>query len=329
MVIPTTRYSPQLPSTDIPTGLPRSSPETSPYFSHPLHHKDQYSISFRLTPHKSIPGPSLVFGNDFDKPVRDRLPPGFGTAFRIVKWGIDPGLDGDMYADEPYLYGCALSSFNVINVGESTQKGETDQTTPAEQRDAGEAKTPTSNLPKHEEDNDPIILEGGTGSGHLWRQDRDVPSTADARKKWALTPTHQAQWTWEAGREYGFDFFNPYLDFNHFALKLPGFSLNLIGYLGGEDFLRYALKNKDTGEVLFVVVFSLLHKEEVERREKEEEEKKKEVEKKRVDEEKEKNRGEPGVGEAEMGKEKETVGTEPTSDQAGGKGFEPQADDVD
>ena len=54
------------------------------------------------------------------------------------------------------------------------------------------------------------------------------------------------------------DFFNPYLDFNSkipvrlqqvsnvanvrgtdFALKLPGFSLSLLSYLGGEDFLRF------------------------------------------------------------------------------------------
>lgn len=75
-----------------------------------------------------------------------------------------------------------------------------------------------------------------------------------------------------------------------FALKLPGFSLKVLGYLGGEDYLRsaatapssvpvhdcrslqrqdadtlirYVLKDKDTGEVLFVVVFTLLPKEQV------------------------------------------------------------------
>jgi len=36
---------------------------------------------------------------------------------RIVKWAIDPGLEGDVYADEPYLYGVAGSSFNVLRVG--------------------------------------------------------------------------------------------------------------------------------------------------------------------------------------------------------------------
>ena len=38
--------------------------------------------------------------------------------------------------------------------------------------------------------------------------------------------------------------------------------MSLLPYLGGEDFLRYVLKDKDTGEVYFVVVLSLVAKEE-------------------------------------------------------------------
>ena len=48
-----------------------------------------------------------------------------------------------------------------------------------------------------------------------------------------------------------------------FSLKLPGFSLSVLGYLGGEDSLRYVLKSKYTNDVYFVVVFTLLHKEDV------------------------------------------------------------------
>jgi hypothetical protein len=100
------------------TGFPSGSPETSPYFEHPLHKSDQYSISFSFIPKTDIPGSDLVFGNDFDRPIRDRLPPGFNQAFRIVKWFIDPGLEGDVYADNPYLYGPALSSWNILRIGE-------------------------------------------------------------------------------------------------------------------------------------------------------------------------------------------------------------------
>lgn len=120
-------------------GLPRNSPSTSPYFEQEPHskNKDQYSIAFRFTPKapaaakaagnaqdgdpddqepEGISGSDLQFGNDFDHPIRDRLPPGFSYAMKIVKWWIDPGLDGDPYADSPYLFGPALSSFNHIHV---------------------------------------------------------------------------------------------------------------------------------------------------------------------------------------------------------------------
>ena len=39
-----------------------------------------------------------------------------------------------------------------------------------------------------------------------------------------------------------------------------------MGYLGKNDYLRYVLKNKENGEVFFVVVFTLLKKEEMEER---------------------------------------------------------------
>ncbi|KAL8815296.1 MAG: hypothetical protein Q9191_008472, partial [Dirinaria sp. TL-2023a] len=205
---------------------------------------DQYSISFSFTPTTDIPGPSLLFGNDFDHPIRDRLPPGFNAAFRIVKWAIDPGLEGDVYADKPFLYGPAGSSLNILRVGEKkSEKSKEDGKALLEGRNEGE---------EEEEE------EGGEGSGIDQRQESGMPAGAEERKKWFLK--EGSKWTWEAGRVYRADFFNPYLDFNDFALKLPGFSLSILPYLGGEDSLRYVLLNKSTSEILFVVVFTLLQK---------------------------------------------------------------------
>ena len=44
--------------------------------------------------------------------------------------------------------------------------------------------------------------------------------------------------------------------------------MSVLSYMGGEDYLRYVMKNMDTGEVLFVVKFALLKKEDVEKDEK-------------------------------------------------------------
>lgn len=200
-------------------GLPRNSPSTSPYFSTEPHayNRDQYSISFRFTPKKPSSGDTgdapgikatdLQFGNDFDHPIRDRLPPGFNTAMGIVRWWIDPGLDGDAYADKPYLYGPALSSFNTIHVGE----GDFD-----------------------EEKGGLWFEEGGDEDGLEAREKVGAPLTSKTRMKWALRTDSKEKWVFEYGQTYGFDFFNPYLNFSDLALNLPGFQLPIMKYWDGQ-----------------------------------------------------------------------------------------------
>lgn len=199
------------------TGLPRNSPTTSPYFSTEPHayNQDQYSISFRFTPKKpagdadgkGIKASDLQFGNDFDHPIRDRLPPGFNTAMSIVRWWIDPGLEGDAYADQPYLYGPALSSFNTISVG------------------PGEYDESKGGL---------WFEEGGDEEGVKFRDEVGAPATGKARMKWALKADSKEKWVFEYDKTYGMDFFNPYLDFSTLALKLPGFQLPIMRYWDGQ-----------------------------------------------------------------------------------------------
>lgn len=200
------------------TGFPESSPHTSPYFEHALHKSDQYSISFSFIPKVDIPGDDLVFGNDFDRPIRDRLPPGFGQAFKFVKWWIDPGLDGDVYSDKPYLYGPALSSWNTLRIG--------DKVVDVERHNIEDWK-----IPNAEKFHETIVEEGADGSGEEVRDELHVPADSAARKKHFLTEANRKGFVFEKGRLYQSDFFNPYLDFNDFSLKLPGFTLNIIKYV--------------------------------------------------------------------------------------------------
>lgn len=186
-------------------GLPKPSPSTSPYFSLPSHNKngDQYSIAFRFTPKQDINGNDLVFGNDFDHPIRDRLPPGFSTALKIVKWAVDPGLDGDPYADKPYLYGPANSSVNTLHVGSKSK----------ESKGNGEEGEETVEV-NGEEYPGLVFEEGGDEEGLEHRRENGIPDGEAARKKHFLNEENRKTWTWEEGRVYGCDFFNPYLDFN-------------------------------------------------------------------------------------------------------------------
>ncbi|KAL5401455.1 hypothetical protein PMIN06_010192 [Paraphaeosphaeria minitans] len=224
--------------------MPEGSPSTSPYFSTPQHPYDRYSISFAFTPKRSISGKDLVFGNDFEHPIRDRLPPLFDKAFGIVKWWIDPGLDGDVYGDNPYLYGALLSSINVLRIGNSSPQ------TP----DAGEKA----------EGKTVIYEEGAEGDGVEVRSKHGIPATTAQRQKHFLNEAKRTDFTFEEGREYKCDFFNPYVDFNEFALKI-GYGLpaiSIIGHWDGQPLrthsLRYVLKDRSTNTELFVVIFQLI-----------------------------------------------------------------------
>lgn len=188
--------------------MPQGSPVTSPYFSSRQHPYDRYSISFSFTPKHDIPGDKLVFGNDFEHPIRDRLPPLFDKAFGIVKWWIDPGLDGDVYGDKPYLYGPLLSSINVLRIGGSRDD---DPARDGAKQDIGDDR----------DDNGAIVYEEGAyDSGLEVRRASHMPDKSAARQKHFLIEQNRKNFTFEAGREYRCDFFNPYLDFNEFALKI-------------------------------------------------------------------------------------------------------------
>ena len=180
----------------------------------------------------------MVFGNDFDHPIRDRLPPGFNTAFKIVRWAVDPGLDGDVYADQPYLYGGVGGSVNRLFIKE------------------GEDGEKIGKQGDGEEDVGLVFEEGGDEDGMETREDNGVPDTEAGRKKWFLNQSNREGWEWEEGTTYGCDFFNPYLDFNgmyemlklyvqatfkrklitftEFALKLPGFTMPIMKYWDGQ-----------------------------------------------------------------------------------------------
>jgi hypothetical protein len=185
-------------------GLPASSPKTSPYFSHPSHTADLYSLAFDFTPKSDISGHDLVFGNDFDHPIKDKLPPGFNQAFNLVKWFIDPGLYGDVYSDEPYLYGPLLSSMNTLRIGPKGDKAQ----------ERVEEELANKELVVYE--------EGADGDGKDVREAKKIPDTGPARKKHFLTEANLKEFTFEEGRVYSNDFYNPYLDFNGMFWFLPG-----------------------------------------------------------------------------------------------------------
>lgn len=148
-----------------------------------------------------------MFGNDFNRPIRDSIPPGFNTAFRIVKWAIDPGLDGDPYADKPYLYSPGLASWNYFRVGE---KIELDKEVGVDGEGEG-----------NRHDRIAVVEEGAEGSGEEEREKLQIPGDVAERKKYFLDENKRKEFVFEKGRQYLVDFGNPYLGFNGMLYPLP------------------------------------------------------------------------------------------------------------
>lgn len=130
-----------------------------------------------------------------------------------------------MYGDHPYLYGALLSSINVLRIGGKKDEAQTDEEEETKTKAEGDAV---------------VYEEGAYGSGAEIRHEQHIPDRSAARQKFFLTEQNRKNFTFEAGREYQCDFFNPYLDFNEFALKI-GYGLpniSIIGHWDGQP-LRY------------------------------------------------------------------------------------------
>ncbi|KAK9252475.1 DUF1769-domain-containing protein [Lipomyces tetrasporus] len=208
-------------------GLPDSSPKTNAYFGYKDHRRDLNSISFKIKFNEDTSFDDVLFGNDFDRPIRDSLPYGFGIAYKIFHYAVDPSATGDVYADKPYLYGYAVTSINVIAV----------------------AKPNKEKLPFVKEDLSAVMpIEG---------QNANIPASSAERRKFFMQHENRKKFVFKAGQTYEFDFFNPYIEMGReFALRLPGYSLGIMKYWDGQP-LRYVLKSK-TGKVYFTLLFELV-----------------------------------------------------------------------
>jgi Protein of unknown function (DUF1769) len=223
-------------------GLPLHAPSTSSYFNHVSRKNEQYSIGFSFVPKRDINAADTLWGNDFDHPVRDRLPPGFNLAVKIVKEFVDPSIELDAYADEPWMYAPSVASFFAFRIGEKKKS-----------------------LDEWEHDGIPFmpegepLEEGADGSGLDVREELQMPEDASTRRKRYRSKEHLQNLTFEAGRLYQADFFNPYIDFGNFSLKLPGLTINCIKYINDKTHkLRYVFKNSATGDLYFSVILTLL-----------------------------------------------------------------------
>ena len=131
---------------------------------------------------------------------------------------VDPGIEGDLYSDKPYLYGAALSSWNYFRIcgrhdeeircDSGTESTEGSKSSGESSRDTSMASESTKSLYWG------VVEEGAEGSGKEIRAAHEIPEEPDVRKRHFLDETKRQAFTFEAGRLYKVDFGNPYLGFS-------------------------------------------------------------------------------------------------------------------
>lgn len=209
---------------------------------------EKLNITLQVKPKQDIQGHQLLFGNDFGYPLRDFLPYGTAAGLRVFKYMVDPSVDGDLYAEKPWLYGKALSSFNLVN---------------SSQNDNLPSKT---GLPKE----DLKLLD-------TTKLSAAVSSESARRKKFFTNADNLQNVTLLKDHYYLFVFHTNILSLqdNQFKISLPGgFELDLQNYLNnkvveGHSNVRWVLKYNesqapagvDRGVPLAVITFQLVNEE--------------------------------------------------------------------
>ncbi|KAH9441530.1 hypothetical protein Pst134EA_032921 [Puccinia striiformis f. sp. tritici] len=173
-----------------------------------------------------------VFGNTFDKPIRDRLPFGTGAALKAISY-IDPSLENDLYVDKPWAWSPLLATMNYIRI------------------DRLEADD--SPLPPWESATRPVedcssLLEGNPTNISKPHLRRKFFSSAVNRQAIMLGPRVNIN----------AEFANGFIDFSTLALNVPVVNVHFkLDKLWDGQPVRYVCQSRKTEETYFVVVFQI------------------------------------------------------------------------
>ncbi|GAO50435.1 hypothetical protein G7K_4561-t2 [Saitoella complicata NRRL Y-17804] len=165
----------------------------------------------------------IVFGNDFDHPIKDSLPTSTSLGLKALSW-IDPTLETDLYGNKPWALSPLLSTMNIINASPCDEAGGA----------------------LHRITEDASALTGE-------QQD------AAARRTWFANQVNRKKTTIPEDMTIQGDFSNPFVDFKSISAHLPYVNLNIsiLQYWDGQP-LRYVCRTRNDQTIFFVVLLELV-----------------------------------------------------------------------
>ncbi|BGP47657.1 hypothetical protein JCM10450v2_003522 [Rhodotorula kratochvilovae] len=192
---------------------------------------DTWSISFEgRWKDDGLTADDVLFGNVWQKPIRDFLPYGTAAALRFVRY-VDPTLDCDLYADKPWALSPLFATLQYLYA------------VPHPSSDP----IPSFKPDTFAEDVTPLLPSSAPSLAGNPTARRSYFSKADARQSTSLKQDHLLRG----------DFSHGFLNFDTLSLSLPGgLSFSLEKYWNGEPVV-FSCQKRGTGEEYFVVTFEL------------------------------------------------------------------------
>ncbi|KAL8280942.1 hypothetical protein RQP46_006621 [Phenoliferia psychrophenolica] len=200
-----------------------SSPTTA------FHDGATFSIVIRGRFKEEIKAAEVLWGNEWDKPIRDSLPYGTTAALKFVGL-VDPTLTHDLYADKPWALSPLLSTVNYLSLTHLK---------------------PDEPLPPF----DDVVPEDISA---LANDAAELVGHPDKRKKWLADKKGYEGVVLGPDVFLASDFCNGYIDFSTLSLKLPGglhFSLQNIW--DGQP-VRFVCRTQDGNKSFFFVTFQIV-----------------------------------------------------------------------
>ncbi|BEI84095.1 hypothetical protein CcaverHIS002_0406990 [Cutaneotrichosporon cavernicola] len=183
----------------------------------------------------NVGGDDLVFGNVFERPIRDSLPWGTAIATRFMHF-VDPTLELDVYADKPWALSPVLATMNRLSLTKE------------------EAPTAMGIFRAVEEDALHIL-------------DRPETSISDRRKCFG-TAENRERITFDSSLQTGMEFGSGLLDLATLSVTLPNsfpLSVSLLSYWDGQPVIyvcRRRSENPVTPEGMYwSVAFEIVDEE--------------------------------------------------------------------
>ncbi|WFD44026.1 hypothetical protein MPSI1_002691 [Malassezia psittaci] len=247
--------------------------KTTKYFEEPYGDGMTYSIQVQGQFPKGVTSDQLVFGNAFDRPIRNSLPYGTSLALRFAGM-VDPNLKHDLYADKPWAFSPMLATMFRVQANRASEPFEESSAQELfKSKQWPEFPSPETGVEQHfvKEDLSPLFYTKQDGENSLNEDtgidkttveklhSEDVSVASSARASWMGKKAHREKLDITESDVITVDFCNGFIDFNSLQLVLPYMNLHfdLQKYWDGQP-VRYVAKNIETDEVYFVVQFELM-----------------------------------------------------------------------